>query len=211
MLSLWGQVYDVAMNQPAHQAPELADTRARIVMAGMRLFRKKGFHGTGLADVLALAQAPKGSLYHHFPLGKEAIGVAVVEALADSMLRMLQSSRARSTGALVGQFGAQLAEVMARTDHELCSLFSSFVAERRSNPALGQAVVAAYELLAKFLEARLGQEGLSARQAQELAQTVVMLLEGGATLAQAQQSTAPFKLAVKQAQRLCASDLRPRF
>lgn len=180
------------------------DTRSRIVRAGMRLFRKHGYHDTGLADIMALATAPKGSLYHHFPEGKQAIGVAVIEALTLGMCAMLEGSRTRSTPGLIAEFGGQLALTMERTEHELCSLFSGFVAERRSNPLLGVAVSQAYARLAEVLAKRLLADGHSAKAALELSQSVVMLLEGGATLAQAQQSTQPFKLAVKVAQQLCA-------
>ena len=34
--------------------------------------RRKGYHGVGLNELLADANAPKGVLYHHFPGGKEA-------------------------------------------------------------------------------------------------------------------------------------------
>jgi TetR/AcrR family transcriptional regulator, lmrAB and yxaGH operons repressor len=180
-----------------------ADTRERIVLAGMRLFRKQGYHGTGLADILAAANTPKGSLYHHFPNGKQAIGVAVIEALAQGMLGMIEHSKARSTAGLVADIGEQLAATMERTQHELCALFSGFVAERRTQPELGQAVADAYRLLAEAFAKRLQRDGFAPKLAAQTSQTVVMLLEGGAVIAQAQQQTAPFLLALKQAQLLC--------
>ena len=124
------------------QPEKTPDTRARIVLAGMRLFRKHGFHGVGINDVLTLANAPKGSLYHHFPQGKQAIGVAVIEQLAQGMLGMMTQTPALSCAEMMAELGEQLASTMERTNHELCSLFSGFVAERRSNPALGDAVSA---------------------------------------------------------------------
>ena len=104
---------------------------------------------------------------------------------------------------MLAEMGEQLAKTMERTNHELCSLFSGFVAERRSNPALGDAVAAAYNLLADHLATRLQREGKTPQRANEVALVVVMLLEGGATLAQAQQTVAPFKAAVRQACALC--------
>ncbi len=130
--------------------------------------------------------------------------MAVIDALALGMLHMMEASKTRSGSRLIAQFGAQLAATMERTSHELCSLFSSFVAERRSNPLLGAAVVDGYARLAQHLSKRLVAQGHAPRSAQDTAQVVVMLLEGGATLAQAQQSTLPFKLAIRQAEKLCA-------
>ena len=42
-------------------------TKDRLIRAAADLFRTRGYHGVGVADVLAAAHAPKGSLYHHFP------------------------------------------------------------------------------------------------------------------------------------------------
>src|SRR3954453_13994047 len=49
-------------------------TRQRIVEAGADLLRLKGYSGTGVKEIVAAAQAPFGSLYHHFPGGKEQPG-----------------------------------------------------------------------------------------------------------------------------------------
>ena len=51
-------------------------TKDRLIHAAATLFRTRGYHGVGLADVLADAKAPKGSLYHHFPNGKSDLALA---------------------------------------------------------------------------------------------------------------------------------------
>ena len=51
-------------------------TKDRLILAAATLFRTRGYHGVGLADVLAEAKAPKGSLYHHFPNGKSDLALA---------------------------------------------------------------------------------------------------------------------------------------
>jgi TetR/AcrR family transcriptional regulator, lmrAB and yxaGH operons repressor len=184
------------------QAP-VSDTRSRILTAAQRLFRQRGYHATGLADILQLAGAPKGSMYHHFPGGKEAIGVCVIENITAGLLGLLATSRARSTEAMLLQVGAQMATVMEKTDYELCTLFAAFAAERKTSPLLGEAVASAYETLTSAIEQRLRNEGHAPRAAKDTALTVTALLEGGSMLSQAQQSTAAFRLSVKQAAVLC--------
>jgi TetR/AcrR family transcriptional regulator, lmrAB and yxaGH operons repressor len=183
---------------------DMQDTRARILGAALRLFRKRGYHGTGLNDILELAQAPKGSLYHHFPDGKEEIGVAVVAEITRSILNLFSSSRARTTAAVVSQAGEQMAQTIERTNHEICTLFTAFLAERSSSPKLGLAVANAYTDMTAALQVRMQAEGMPVRLSKDRASAVVMLLEGGAMIAQAQQNVAPFRLAVKQAALLCA-------
>jgi TetR/AcrR family transcriptional regulator, lmrAB and yxaGH operons repressor len=180
-----------------------ADTRSRILTAAQRLFRKRGYHATGLNDVLELAQAPKGSLYHHFPGGKEAIGVCVVQDITRGLLGLLAQSRARSTAALLAQVGEQLAATMQRTDFEICTLFAAFAAERKSSPQLGLALADAYAALAGAIQSYLERDGMQARTAQDTAWTITALLEGGSLLSQAQQNADVFRLTVKQALKLC--------
>jgi TetR/AcrR family transcriptional regulator, lmrAB and yxaGH operons repressor len=187
---------------PTLQQP-VPDTRSRILTAAQRLFRQRGYHATGLADILQLAGAPKGSMYHHFPGGKEAIGVCVIENITAGLLGLLAASRARSTEAMVLQVGAQMATVMEKTQYELCTLFAAFAAERKTSPLLGDAVARAYDVLTAAIEQRLRSDGHTPRAAKDTALTVTALLEGGSMLSQAQQSTAAFRLSVKQAARLC--------
>jgi TetR/AcrR family transcriptional regulator, lmrAB and yxaGH operons repressor len=188
--------------QPA-STNDAPDTRARILSAALRLFRKRGYHGAGLNDILEMANAPKGSLYHHFPDGKEEIGVAVVAEITRSILMLFASSRARTTAAVVLQAGEQMSHTIERTNHELCTLFTAFLAERSTSPKLGLAVANAYAEMTEAIQTRLLADGMKPRLAKDRATAVVMLLEGGAMIAQAQQSVAPFRLAVKQAAALC--------
>ncbi|WP_367132777.1 TetR/AcrR family transcriptional regulator [Saccharothrix sp. HUAS TT1] len=66
--------------------PKRTDTRQRVVRTAAELFRSQGYHATGLNQVLAEGGAPKGSLYFHFPGGKEQLAVEAV-ALAGNDLR----------------------------------------------------------------------------------------------------------------------------
>jgi TetR/AcrR family transcriptional regulator, lmrAB and yxaGH operons repressor len=179
------------------------DTRTRILRAALRLFRKHGYHGVGITEILELAQAPKGSMYHHFPDGKEEIGVAVIEEITRGLLAMFEASRTRSTAALITQVGENLTVVMQKTASEVCALYSAFMAERIASPLLTQAVTASYAQMIELLAVRLEAEGKAKRQARELATVIVALLEGGALLSQAQHDSAAFVLAVKQAAALC--------
>src|SRR5436190_23827896 len=53
-------------------------TKSRILDATAELFRRYGYTGTGLKQVVANANAPFGSLYHHFPGGKQQLGEDVI-------------------------------------------------------------------------------------------------------------------------------------
>ncbi len=53
-------------------------TRQKMIEATGRLLQKRGYHGTGLNQIIAESGAPKGSLYFHFPKGKEELACAAL-------------------------------------------------------------------------------------------------------------------------------------
>ncbi len=53
--------------------------RQGLVRAAASLFRRQGYAGTGTSQILAVSGAPRGSLYHDFPQGKQQIAQAAVE------------------------------------------------------------------------------------------------------------------------------------
>jgi AcrR family transcriptional regulator len=177
-------------------------TRERILKAALTLFRRHGYHGVGISEILVLAQAPKGSAYHHFPGGKQAIGVAVVQMLAESIVRMFPAPSPADPAAAIEQVGMRLARTMERTDHELCMLFGAFVAQRESAPLLAQAVADAYGAILAELERVLGQGAENPALVRSRALGVLALVEGGAMLAAVHRDVELFRQAVKQAQHL---------
>lgn len=56
--------------------------RERLLEVGLRLIHERGYHATGIQDILDVAQVPRGSFYHYFP-GKEAFCLAVIDRYAE--------------------------------------------------------------------------------------------------------------------------------
>jgi TetR/AcrR family transcriptional regulator, lmrAB and yxaGH operons repressor len=67
-------------------------TKDRLIFAATRLFRQRGYDGTGLAEVLSEAGVPKGSLYHHFPDGKADLACAAADWTASEIIRVIDDS-----------------------------------------------------------------------------------------------------------------------
>src|SRR5512145_2638602 len=61
----------------------------------MRLFRRQGYASTGLQQIVAESGAPRGSLYHYFPGGKEALGESAIDLAAGMIREMLSGLAAR--------------------------------------------------------------------------------------------------------------------
>ena len=67
-------------------------TKERLIRTAAELFRRRGYSGVGVAEILEAANAPKGSLYHHFPNGKADLAQAAAVWSSDGMLRIIAAS-----------------------------------------------------------------------------------------------------------------------
>jgi len=62
------------------------DTRTRLLEAGLACFSARGFHGTGIQEIVAAAGVPKGSFYNHYP-SKEDFGAAILRHYGEAFLQ----------------------------------------------------------------------------------------------------------------------------
>src|SRR6188508_636933 len=57
------------------------DSKRKTIDAAVKLFRRQGYNGTGLSEILAAGGAPRGSLYFHFPGGKDEIALESLKSV----------------------------------------------------------------------------------------------------------------------------------
>ena len=91
------------------QADRTRRSRAQILAAALKLFSRRGYHGTSVRDIARAAHASTGNVYHHFP-DKETL----FSALIQQYLEMISSPEYPFNRALIdGVFPGDL-EAMAR-------------------------------------------------------------------------------------------------
>src|SRR5882724_13527835 len=86
------------------------DSKGKTLAAAAKLFRQRGYHGTALQDILAAGGTPRGSLYFHFPQGKEEIGQAALALGAEAVRAFI--TQAADTAEDVAGFLTSLARGM---------------------------------------------------------------------------------------------------
>src|SRR5437867_3543785 len=62
------------------------DSRASMVRSAASLIRTHGVSSTSFSDVLAASGAPRGSIYHYFPSGKEQLAGEAMRWTSDRVL-----------------------------------------------------------------------------------------------------------------------------
>src|ERR1700694_4793092 len=77
------------------------DSKGKTLAAAANLFRQQGYHGTALHDILAAGGSPRGSLYFHFPKGKEEIGEAALTLAGEAVRQAIALAAETSESAEV--------------------------------------------------------------------------------------------------------------
>src|SRR3982074_2176127 len=87
--------------------PRRSDSRARMVEAAFDLFRKRGYHATAFSDVVRESGAPRGSIYFHFPGGKQELAREATARAGERMGERVEAAagRADDPGSLVRALG----------------------------------------------------------------------------------------------------------
>ena len=67
-------------------------TREKFVETTSRLMEIQGYHATGLNQIIKESGAPKGSLYYHFPGGKEELASEAVHQAGVNLVQLIQEN-----------------------------------------------------------------------------------------------------------------------
>jgi TetR/AcrR family transcriptional repressor of lmrAB and yxaGH operons len=162
-------------------------TRATLVDATSRLLRRQGYAATGLNQIDD-SGTPKGSLYFHFPGGKDELVAAALGHAADTWRAEVTASLAGETDLassliLVGNRLAKELELSGFTHG--CPLATVTLEAAATNPMLHAVVSQRYSVLETEVTRRIVVAGVPEPQARATALMVLSALEGALLLARA--------------------------
>jgi AcrR family transcriptional regulator len=176
-------------------------SRERIVQASAELFRRQGYAATGIKQIVTAARAPFGSLYHHFPGGKEQLGAEAVRtsgALYELLIPAVFDPAPDLVSAVRGFF-AGAAEHLADTDYEdACPIATVALEVSSSSETMRQACADVFESWIVAGLPRFTAAGLDPARARELVIAMIAALEGAFVLARATRSTEALHIAGEQ-------------
>jgi AcrR family transcriptional regulator len=179
-----------------------ASTRERIVERSAELFRRQGFAGTGIKQILTEAAAPFASLYHFFPGGKEQLGEETIRwsgALYGQLLEAFFPPGADPVKATHSFFTAAAATLRETGYADACPIATVALEVSSTNEPMRRACADVFEDWIDATTQRLTEAGISRVRARSLAISMLSSLEGAFVLARALRSTEPVEAAGKAA------------
>lgn len=170
--------------------------RDRFVAMTAKLMMRHGYAGMGLNDIVARSGAPKGSLYHYFPEGKEQLAVAAIGWASSVFRETLTAALIERGGAAGGirRVTEQIAVWMEESQFKDGSPLTIVALETSAFiEAIRLACQEAYQDWIGLIEDQLRGEGKSDREAADLALHAVAAIEGAIVLARVQRSAEPLR------------------
>lgn len=170
--------------------------REAMIGGAARLLAERGLQETSFSEVLKLTGAPRGSIYHHFPEGKDQLVRHAVEAAGDRLRARLEQLRGRPAEEVAAGFLAMWRHLLVEADFRIgCSATAVTVATVSTD--LLDSASNVFREWTDTLASLLTDGGIPADAAQGAATLLIAGSEGAVVLSRAQRAIDPFDAAAR--------------
>lgn len=174
----------------------MTDTRDRIITATSELFRRHGYNATSLKQIAAASEATIGSIYHFFPGGKEALGVAVIGTTGSVYCELFESFASDPADPVRGfhDFFAGAAQVLEESGYiDPCPIGTIAREVANTSEPLRLAAEEAFGSWITSAQRFLVDAGIDEDAADSLATAFVTIVEGAFVLSRTTRTTDPIR------------------
>ncbi|MBV9659716.1 MAG: helix-turn-helix transcriptional regulator [Acidimicrobiales bacterium] len=166
--------------------------------AAAQLIRRKGVAGTGMREIVAEADAPRGSLQHYFPAGKEELVGEALAWMGGVAARRVRRHVARLESGPPSRLLSAIVEDWCRdlTTEQFavgCPLVAAAADVSATSDGLREVICQAFASWQEPLGVGLAALGVDPARAEPLAVVVISCLEGAIILARVQRDLAPLE------------------
>lgn len=183
----------------------MANTRDQIIEKTCELLELQGYHATGLNQIIKESGTPKGSLYYHFPGGKEELAVESVQYVGRMVLRRIRENLAEVADApeAITAFIQNIAHNVALSGYRAGGPITTIALETAStSETLRETCRQIYnEWIVAFAD-KLIVGGFDAGRARSIATLIIAAIEGGIILCRTQRSPQPLQQVAEEVGKL---------
>jgi TetR/AcrR family transcriptional regulator, lmrAB and yxaGH operons repressor len=181
-------------------------SRAALIDTAATLFRRQGFAATGLTQILEEAGVKPGSLYHHFPRGKQQLAAAVVDGTGAAIERLLRRLLAsgRPVADIIDRWADVLTAGLSADDRDGCPIEPIATESVNASALVRAASARAFSGWCKAIEERLRDDGWPPADAESVALAVISVIEGALILSRIAGDARALDAAKPAARRLLA-------
>ena len=181
-------------------------TRTRMLFAAAEVLREKGAAGVTIDEVLTRSEAPRGSVYHHFPDGRSQLLTEALQYAGDSITAVIDGAASDGCLALMRQFVAFWERVLADSDFAAgCPVVAAAIGSADDDPALTAIAGDIFGRWRDALARTFTADGFDEADATSLAVTCIAALEGAVVLCRSTRTAEPLQQVAQQVEFLIKS------
>jgi TetR/AcrR family transcriptional regulator, lmrAB and yxaGH operons repressor len=170
------------------------DTRQKMLISAAEVMRERGAAGVTIDAVLAHSGAPRGSVYHHFPEGRNQILVEALRYAGDSITAIIDDAAVRGAKVLVRKFVEYWERRLLDGGFNAgCPVVAAALVSADNEPQLCSDAGAILGRWCTALTRAFVSDGFSEADAASLSVTSIAALEGAIVLCRSTRSTAPLR------------------
>jgi len=182
---------------------ERTDSRASMVRGAVSLIRTRGVNATSFSDVLAESGAPRGSIYHHFPDGKEQLAGEAIRWTSERVLAHQRACRATTPAGVLDCFIDMWRQVVLASGGAAgCVVAGVAIDTVAGDRPMIDLVRATFRSWVDLLAEQLVAVGVPSRRASRVAVAVVAGMEGALILCRAEGNSGPLETVAAELKRL---------
>jgi TetR/AcrR family transcriptional regulator, lmrAB and yxaGH operons repressor len=169
----------------AEPAPtKRCDTRKKMLVSAAQVMRERGAAGVTIDEVLARSGAPRGSVYYHFPEGRNQILTEALRYSGESMTAMIDDAAGWGARALLREFVDFWERLLIEGDFAAgCPVVAAAIGSDNGDPNLSGEAGAILGRWCTALTRAFANDGFDEADAASLAVTSIAALEGAIVLA----------------------------
>lgn len=185
------------------------DSRARIVETTARLLRVQGYNATGLNQIIEESEAPKGSLYHYFPQGKEELATEAMQLAGRQLLERIEQLFDHQPDSAMQMLVEQAILDLEGSDfRDGCPIATVSLETSSFSSSLQGVCSHTYTKVQELVKAWLLHLGAPPERVEDLSILVFAAYQGAIMLSKVHHSSEPLKRVVPQLKQLIGHSLR---
>ncbi len=170
--------------------------RSQFVATTAQLLQRQGYSATGLNEIVARSGAPKGSLYFHFPGGKQELAAAAMQQSgaqlqgAIAAILAAEPDPGRALASLIDALALGLSNSHYRDG---CPIATVALETAAASQELRETAAAVFDSWLEAIATRLCAAGFPPDRAARRALLALSAIEGALILARARRDPGPLE------------------
>jgi AcrR family transcriptional regulator len=187
------------MTVPTQASNKRGDTRTKMLVSAAQVMRERGAAGVTIDEVLARSGAPRGSVYYHFPDGRNQILTEALRYSGDAITAMIDDAAGWGARALLREFVEFWVRQLSDSNFTAgCPVVAAAIGSDDDDPKLSTDAGVILGRWCTALTRAFVNDGFDDAGAASLAVTSIAALEGAIVLCRSTHNADPLRQVADQ-------------